>query len=208
MQNNVDTSSTLIKPEIEKKIDSLLSKMTLDEKVGQMTQYNGNWDVTGPLPEGDYFEERYEAIASGKVGSMLNIIGAEATLEAQKIAVEKSRLGIPLIFGYDVIHGYKTMFPIPLGDAASWDLEAIEKATRVAAMEASSAGIHWAFAPMMDVTRDPRWGRIMEGAGEDPFLASKISVARVKGFQGDNLSDLTTVAATSILPVMVLFEVA
>ncbi len=197
MQNNVDTSSTLIKPEIEKKIDSLLSKMTLDEKVGQMTQYNGNWDVTGPLPEGDYFEERYEAIASGKVGSMLNIIGAEATLEAQKIAVEKSRLGIPLIFGYDVIHGYKTMFPIPLGDAASWDLEAIEKATRVAAMEASSAGIHWAFAPMMDVTRDPRWGRIMEGAGEDPFLASKISVARVKGFQGDNLSDLTTVAATA-----------
>lgn len=190
-------NSPLIKPDIEQKIDTLLSKMTLEEKVGQMNQYSGNWDVTGPLPEGEDFEKRYEAIASGRVGSMLNVVGAEATREAQKIAVENSRLGIPLIFGYDVIHGYKTIFPIPLGEAASWDLEAIEKSASIAAREAAAAGIHWAFAPMMDITRDARWGRIMEGAGEDPYLASKISVARVHGFQGDDLSDLHTVAATA-----------
>lgn len=193
----VAQNSPLIKSDIEQKIDELLSKMTLEEKVGQMNQYSGNWDITGPLPEGEDFEKRYEAIASGKVGSMLNVVGAEATREAQRIAVENSRLGIPLVIGYDVIHGYKTIFPIPLGEAASWDMQVIEKSASVAAREASAAGIHWAFSPMMDVTRDARWGRIMEGSGEDPYLGAKVAVARVKGLQGDDLSDLHTVAATA-----------
>jgi beta-glucosidase len=193
----VNKKTLLKEPEIEEKVESLLSKMTLQEKVGQMNQYNGTWDVTGPLPEGEDFQDRYEAIASGKVGSMLNILGAEATREAQEIAVNNSRLGIPLIFGYDVIHGYKTIFPIPLGEAASWDLDTIKKTASVAAKEASSAGVHWAFSPMMDISRDGRWGRVMEGSGEDPHLGSKIAVARVQGLQGDDLSDLNTVAATA-----------
>jgi beta-glucosidase len=193
----VAQNTQLIKPDTEQRINDLLSEMTLEEKVGQMNQYSGNWDITGPLPEGEDFEKRYEAIASGKVGSMLNVVGAEATREAQKIAVENSRLGIPLVIGYDVIHGYKTIFPIPLGEAASWDMQAIEKAASVAAREASAAGIHWAFSPMMDITRDARWGRIMEGSGEDPYLSSKIAQARIRGLQGEDLSDLHTVAATA-----------
>lgn len=189
--------SLITNAKVEEKIDSLIALMTLEEKVGQMNQYNGNWDVTGPVPEGEYLRGRYDAVANGAVGSMLNVVGAEATLKAQKLAVENSRLGIPLLFAYDVIHGYQTIFPIPLADASSWDLEAIEKAARVAAIESASAGLHWTFAPMMDVTRDPRWGRIMEGAGEDPYLVGKISAARIRGFQGDDLSDLNTIAATA-----------
>ncbi len=193
----VGEDSLITNAGVEQKIDSLIALMTLDEKVGQMNQYNGNWDVTGPVPEGDYLRGRYDAVANGSVGSMLNVVGAEATLEAQKLAVENSRLGIPLLFAYDVIHGYQTIFPIPLGDASSWDLEAVKSAARVAAIESSAAGLHWTFAPMMDVTRDPRWGRIMEGAGEDPYLVSEISAARIRGFQGDDLADLTTIAATA-----------
>ncbi|SMO53029.1 beta-glucosidase BglX [Gracilimonas mengyeensis] len=193
----VAQQTTLIEPEIEQKVEDLLSRMTLEEKVGQMNQYNGTWDVTGPPPTTGDNANKYEALASGKVGSMLNVLGAEATREAQEIAVEETRLGIPLIFGYDVIHGYKTIFPIPLGEAASWDLEAIKKNNTIAAKEAASAGIHWAFSPMMDVSRDARWGRVMEGAGEDPYLASKVAVARVQGLQGEDLSDLNTVAATA-----------
>ncbi|MEX0719278.1 MAG: beta-glucosidase BglX [Balneolaceae bacterium] len=193
----MNQKSPLIKPDIEQKIDRLLSEMTLEEKVGQMNQYNGAWDVTGPPPEDGDNGDRYEAVASCKVGSMLNILGAEATREAQEITMKNSRLGIPMIFGYDVIHGYKTIFPIPLGESASWDLEAIQNAASIAAREASAAGIHWAFSPMMDVTRDARWGRVMEGAGEDPYLASKISAARIKGLQGDDLAGISTVAATA-----------
>jgi beta-glucosidase len=126
---------------------------------------------------------------------MLNINGAEYTRKIQKIAVEESRLKIPLIFGYDVIHGYKTIFPIPLGESASWDPEAAERSARVAATEAAAAGQHWTFAPMVDIARDPRWGRIMEGAGEDPYLGSRFAEARVKGFQGNDLSDVTTILA-------------
>lgn len=193
----VAQNSPLIKSDIEQKIDDLLSKMTLEEKVGQMNLLNGTWDVTGPPPTTGYNASKYQALASGKVGGMLNVLGAEATREAQEVAVEKSRLGIPLIIGYDLIHGYKTMFPIPLGEAASWDLDAIEKAASIAAKEATAAGIHWAFSPMLDISRDARWGRIMEGAGEDPFLASKVTVARIRGLQGDDLSNKETVAATA-----------
>ncbi|MDO5988418.1 beta-glucosidase BglX [Flavivirga amylovorans] len=180
---------------INEKVDSLIKIMTLKEKIGQMNQYNGFWDVTGPVPNGGDAEKKYEHLKNGLVGSMLSVRGTKAVRAVQKIAVEESRLGIPLIIGFDVIHGYKTLSPIPLAEAASWDLEAIEKSAQVAAAEASAAGINWTFAPMVDISRDARWGRVMEGAGEDPFLGSKIAVARVKGFQGDDLSAVNTIAA-------------
>jgi beta-glucosidase len=177
------------------RIDQLLSKMTLDEKIGQMNQYSSFFDVTGPAPKNGDSKDRYEHIKQGLVGSMLNVKGADNVREMQKLAVENSRLGIPLIFGYDVIHGYKTTSPIPLAEAASWDMEAIELSARIAAIESSASGINWTFAPMVDICRDARWGRVMEGAGEDTYLASKIAVARVNGFQGKSLSDNNTVAA-------------
>ncbi len=180
--------------DIEQKIDSVLALMTLDEKIGQMVQYNGSWDVTGPATGTDN-EKKLENLKNGLVGSMLNVTSVEHTREAQKIFMENSRLKIPLIFGYDVIHGYQTMFPVPLGESASWDLELMEKTARVAGRETAAAGVHWTFAPMMDISRDARWGRIMEGAGEDPYLNSKIAVARIKGFQGNDLSDPKTIAA-------------
>ncbi len=180
--------------EIEKKVDALLAKMTLEEKIGQLNQYTSRWEMTGPAPGGDENQVLQE-IKSGRVGSMLNVTGAQATLEAQKLAVENSRLKIPMIFGYDVIHGYKTMFPIPLGEAASWDPQVAELSARVAAKEAAAAGLHWTFAPMMDISRDARWGRVMEGSGEDTFLGTQMAVARIKGFQGDNLASTETVAA-------------
>lgn len=175
-----------LNPEIEKKIDVLMSKMTLEEKVGQMNQYNGFWDVTGPAPVGGTAEQKYENIKKGLVGSMLTVRGVKEVKAVQKIAVEQTRLGIPLIIGFDVIHGYKTLSPIPLAEAASWDLKAIEKSAETAASEAAASGINWTFGPMMDVSKDARWGRVMEGAGEDSYLGSKVAVARVKGFQGDN----------------------
>jgi beta-glucosidase len=185
----------LIDSEIESRIDSLLERMTLEEKIGQLNQYSATFDITGPAPDEGGDKVRYEQIRIGQVGSMLNVTGAEATRSAQKLAVEKSRLGIPLIFGFDVIHGYQTMFPIPLGEAASWDLEAIQAAARVAATEASAAGVHWTFGPMVDIARDARWGRIMEGAGEDPFLGAQVAAARVRGFQGVDMAALDTIAA-------------
>lgn len=180
---------------IENKVNELLSKMTLDEKIGQMNQYNGFWEVTGPEPVGGNAKMKYEHLKSGRVGSMFNITGVENVRKIQKIVVENSRLGIPLIFGYDVIHGYKTISPIPLAEAASWDLKAIEHSARIAAIEASAVGLNWSFGPMVDISRDPRWGRVMEGAGEDPYLGSKIGAARVKGFQGNDLAASNTVAA-------------
>ena len=180
---------------IESKVDSLLSIMTLEEKIGQMNQYNGFWNVTGPSPKEGDAAKKYEHLRKGWVGSMLNVRGVKEVKAVQKIAVEESRLGIPLIIGFDVIHGYKTLSPIPLAESASWDLEAIEKSARVAAEEAAAAGINWTFAPMVDISRDARWGRVMEGAGEDPYLGSKIAVARVNGFQGDDLSAHNTIAA-------------
>ena len=176
-------------------ISDLMSKMTLEEKVGQMNQYNGFWDATGPLPKKGYEKGRYDDLRNGLVGSMLNVTGVKNVYALQKIAVEETRLGIPLIFGFDVIHGYKTISPIPLGESASWDIEAIEKSARIAAEEAAAAGLNWTFAPMVDIYRDARWGRVMEGAGEDTYLGSVIATARVKGFQGNDLSDFSTIAA-------------
>ena len=177
------------------KIEDLIRQMTLEEKAGQMHQISSFWEMTGPAPVGGSELEQYEQLKQGLVGSMLNVNGVEATRRVQQIVMDHSRLKIPLIMGYDVIHGYKTLFPIPLGEAASWDPDAAEAAARVAAVEASAAGIHWTFAPMMDIARDARWGRVMESSGEDPYLASLFAVARVRGFQGTDLSAVDTIAA-------------
>jgi len=159
----------------EPKIDSLLARMTLEEKLGQLNQLS---------VDGQPSAEQLAMVRKGLVGSLFNLTGAEATRAAQRIAVTDSRLHIPLIFGQDVIHGYRTIFPIPLGEAASWDPEAVQAAAHVAATEAAAAGLHWTFAPMVDIARDPRWGRIAEGSGEDPYLGSAMAAARVRGFQG------------------------
>lgn len=179
------------KDHITQRVDSVLSLMTLEEKVGQMVQYTSGWDVTGPVIDENY----QEYIRKGMVGSVFNAHTANYNRNLQRIAVEETRLGIPLIFGYDVIHGYKTIFPISLGEAASWDLEAIELSARIAAEEASASGLHWTFAPMVDISYDPRWGRISEGAGEDAYLGSLIAQARVRGFQGDDLGAVNTLVA-------------
>lgn len=186
---------TAQKDHIDTKVEALLKKMTLEEKIGQMNQYNGFWDATGPAPKSGQAKDKYEHLKKGWVGSVLNVRGAENVREMQQTIVEESRLGIPLIFALDVIHGHKTLFPIPLAESASWDLDAIETSARVAAIEASAVGINWTFAPMVDISRDARWGRVMEGAGEDTYLGSKVAAARVKGFQGKDLSDHNTIAA-------------
>ncbi|WP_298155696.1 beta-glucosidase BglX [Flavobacterium sp.] len=180
---------------IETRVDLLMHEMTLEEKIGQMNQYNGFWDVTGPAPTGGSAELKYEHLRKGYVGSMLSVRGVKNVRAVQKIAVEETRLGIPLIIGFDVIHGYKTLSPIPLAEAASWDMDAIKKSAAVAADEASASGIAWTFGPMVDISRDARWGRVMEGAGEDPYLGSKVAEARVKGFQGDNFAGNNHIAA-------------
>ena len=180
---------------IDKRVDDLLSKMTLEEKIGQMNQYNGFWNVTGPSPIEGNAKKKHDHLSKGWVGSMLNVRGAKEVRAVQEIAVNESRLGIPLIIGFDLIHGYKTISPIPLAESASWDLEAIKKSAAMGAKEAAAAGINWTFAPMVDITRDARWGRVMEGAGEDPYLGSLISTARVQGFQGMDLSAPFTLAA-------------
>jgi beta-glucosidase len=186
----------------EKKINDLISKMTIEEKVGQLTQivpslYGAFEEIITKLVEGEISYQEFQAmeknyhkdeIREGILGSMGGVTGAEISNELQKIAVEESRLGIPILFGLDIIHGYKTIFPIPLAEACSWDMELIEKTAEIAAKEASAAGIHWTYAPMVDVSRDPRWGRVAEGSGEDTFLASVIAAARVRGFQGEDLS--------------------
>jgi beta-glucosidase len=177
------------------KAEALLSQMTLEEKVGQLVQVSSGWDLTGPVPDDAPKLRRAEMIKTGQVGSMLNVTGAAQTREAQRMAVENSRLGIPLIFGYDVIHGYQTSFPIPLGMAASWEPELVAEAARIAAVEASSAGVHWTFAPMVDVSRDPRWGRVMEAAGEDPYLNAVMAAAAVNGYQGEDLFGVDTIIA-------------
>jgi len=176
---------------LDHKVDSVLRLMTLDEKIGQMVLYSSDWDVTGPSLKKGYLDD----IRKGNCGNIFNAHTAAYTRKLQKIAVEESRLGIPLLFGYDVIHGHKTIFPISLGESSSWDLAAIEKSARVSAAEAAASGINWTFAPMCDISVEPRWGRVSEGAGEDPYLGSKIAAARVHGFQGNNLSDTLTILA-------------
>ncbi|RYJ37169.1 Glycoside hydrolase family 3 protein [Flavobacterium anhuiense] len=176
---------------IDQKVNDLLKKMTIEEKVGQLNQYTGDNQATGPITINP---NKQAEIKQGLIGSMLNVIGTKYTRGYQELAMQ-SRIKIPLLFGQDVIHGYKTTFPLPLAEAASWDLAAIELGARVAATEAAASGIHWTFAPMVDIGRDPRWGRVMEGAGEDTYLGSKIAYARVKGFQGNKLGDLNSVMA-------------
>jgi beta-glucosidase len=180
---------------IDSRVDSLLSLMTLEEKIGQMNQYSGFWDATGPLPTNQDTRKKYEQLISGQVGSVLNVEGVKNVRALQEAVIENSRLKIPLIFARDVIHGFKTITPIPLGEAASWDPEAVELSSHIAAVEASSAGLNWTFAPMVDISRDARWGRGMEGSGEDPFLGSVMAKARIRGFQGEDLSANNTIAA-------------
>ncbi len=180
--------------DVSQRVEALLRQMTLEEKVGQLNQLSGKDFSTGPGT--DKVRDIERDIREGKIGSMLNIRGAAETRRVQALALQ-SRLHIPLLFGLDVIHGYRTVFPVPLGEAASWDLDAIEESARIAAREASAAGVHWTFAPMVDVGRDPRWGRVMEGAGEDSYLGSRIAAARVRGFQGTKLGGLDSVMATA-----------
>jgi beta-glucosidase len=175
-------------------LNDLLSKMTLEEKIGQMSQATGSWETTGPVIAD---ANTMDLVRSGRLGSFLNVFGTARTRKAQEAAVNESRLGIPLIFGYDMIHGYATIFPIPLAEAASWDLELIQRSAEITALEASASGLHWNFAPMVDIARDPRWGRIMEGAGEDPWWGAQVARARVLGYQGQDLSALNTIAATA-----------
>lgn len=172
-------------------VSELMSKMTTEEKIGQLVQYTADGTVTGPKSGLNYIEQ----IKKGKVGSILNATTVKYTRELQKMNLDNSRLKIPLLFGYDVIHGYKTIFPITLGEAASWDEEAAKLSSQVAAAEAAAGGVHWTFAPMVDIARDARWGRVSEGSGEDVYLGSRLAYARVKGFQGDNLGAINTILA-------------
>ncbi len=179
--------------ETERFIDDLMSQMTLEEKIGQLTLYTSDMDHTGPFIRAHYKED----IKAGRVGAIFNAFTVEYTRELQRMAVEETRLGIPMLFGYDVIHGHRTIFPIPLGETATWDMEAIRESARIAALEATAEGLHWTFSPMIDVTRDPRWGRIAESSGEDPYLTAQVARAKVRGYQGDDLSDVHTMMATA-----------
>ena len=172
---------------IEQRISAMLASMTLAEKIGQMSQLNAS---EGFAP--DYLGADLRA---GRIGSVLNVVDVAVVNELQRIAVEESRLGIPLLVGRDVIHGFKTVMPIPLGQAATWNPAIVREGARVAALEAATTGINWTFAPMIDISRDARWGRIAESLGEDPFLASALGVAMVKGFQGDDLAPSGSIAA-------------
>src|SRR5213594_71544 len=175
-------------PAPRRNIDSLLARMTLEEKFGQLNL---------PSVDNRPSAEQLELLRKGLVGGFLNLTGAAATRETQRVAVTESRLGIPLLLGYDVIHGYRTTFPIPLAEASTWDLAAVEATAHAAAREAAAAGVNWTFAPMVDIARDPRWGRISEGAGEDPYLGSVLAAARVRGFQGADLRAPDAVMATA-----------
>ena len=177
--------------DVDPRVDSLIRIMTLDEKIGQMVLFNSDWDVTGPTIREGYLDD----IRSGRCGNIFNAYTVDYIRELQRVAVEESRLGIPLMFGYDVVHGHKTIFPIPLGESCSWDLDLIRRSASAAAAEAAASGLNWTFAPMVDISVDPRRGRVSDGAGEDPYLGSLIAAARVKGFQGENLANPLTVLA-------------
>lgn len=175
------------------KVDSVLALMTMEEKVGQLNLLSSGFAETGPVLSEQYRDMIFES----KLGGVFNAHTVEHTLDLQRIAVEETRLGIPLLFAFDVIHGHRTIFPVPLAESATWDTEMIKKASRIASMEASAAGLHWTFTPMIDVSPDPRWGRIVESHGEDPLLNARFGVARIEGFQGDDLYDVTTIMATA-----------
>ena len=163
--------------DMDRFIDQLMKKMTLEEKIGQL-----NLPVTGEITTGQAkSSDVAKRIRNGEVGGLFNLKGVERIREVQRQAVEESRLGIPLLFGMDVIHGYETIFPIPLGLSCTWDMKAIEESARIAAIEASADGISWTFSPMVDGSRDPRWGRVSEGNGEDPFLGAAIARAMIRG---------------------------
>ena len=176
-------------------VDSVLARMTVAEKLGQLNQLSGAGNPTGP--GGGERATRMQQLRAGGIGSFLNVVGADTTRALQKIAVEETRLHIPLLFGLDVIHGFRTIFPVPLGEAASFDPSSAERAARVAASEAAASGIDWTFAPMVDIARDPRWGRIVEGSGEDPYVGEQFAAARVRGFQGNDLRARDAIAATA-----------
>lgn len=171
---------------VERRVDSVLALMTLEEKIGQMTQFSADWDITGPMMKNDL--EPY--LKKGMVGSIFNAVTVDGVRKLQEMALAESRLKIPVLFGYDVVHGFRTIFPMPLAESCSWDLELMRKTAAIAAEEAAAEGLHWTFAPMVDIGRDARWGRVMEGAGEDVYLGSLIAAARVKGFQGETPADL------------------
>ena len=178
-------------PRLDERVESLLGRMTLEEKIGQLVQYSAG-QATGP---GTGRTDYKDMIGRGQIGALLNVIETPLLNEYQRIAVEKSRMHIPLLFGLDVIHGFRTEFPIPLGMASTWEPALVEKASRVAALEASAIGIRWTFSPMVDIARDARWGRIAEGAGEDPYLGSAMAAAYVRGYQGSRLDAPDTMAA-------------
>jgi beta-glucosidase len=182
-----NTSVTNIEPRVE----ALLAKMTVEEKIGQLTQMPGDISTGTDVSKDDLLNQ----IRTGKLGSILSHTNFQNKITMQRVATKETRLGIPLVFGFDVIHGYKTIFPIPLAQAATWEPDLVERIERIAAEEASADGQNWTFSPMVDISRDPRWGRNMEGAGEDPYLGSRIGVARVRGFQGNDLAANNTVAA-------------
>ncbi|HWF48412.1 MAG TPA: glycoside hydrolase family 3 N-terminal domain-containing protein [Bryobacteraceae bacterium] len=179
-------------PQMEQSIDELLKQMTLEEKIGQLVDESAG-PLTGPGSEKTAGQE--QRIKEGKIGSLLNVVGAERTNALQRIAVEQSRMHIPLLFGLDVIHGYRTIVPVPIGLASSWDTSLVEQTARMAAAESAAQGIRWVFSPMVDIARDARWGRIVEGAGEDPWLGSEMARAYVRGYQGTSLGDASSVAA-------------
>jgi beta-glucosidase len=185
-----DLVSSSSQDRVEQRINSLLARMTLEEKLGQLQQLDGE-------ANGNYRPEHVGMVRKGLLGSTLNVRGAARTNQLQRVAMNESRLKIPILFGFDVIHGYRTVFPIPLGEAATWDPRAVEKSASIAAREARAAGVHWTFAPMVDIARDARWGRIAEGSGEDPFLGSILATARVRGFQGSDYSAPDKVMATA-----------
>jgi beta-glucosidase len=187
-QKKTSKKTVKMKPKTEF-VAELMSKMTLEEKIGQL-----NLPTSGDITTGSASSSNVaKNIEEGKVGGLFNIKSVQKIKEVQKIAVEKSRLKIPLLFGMDVIHGYETTFPIPLGLSCTWDMKLIERSAQIAAQEASADGINWTFSPMVDISRDPRWGRVSEGSGEDPYLGSQIAKAMVHGYQGDDLSKNNTI---------------
>lgn len=202
-QSTKPSNAQLVNAQIERRVSELLGRMTLDEKIGQLVQYSASQaPTTGPTtaalnvnPPGPNGVDSYQLAKSGKLGSMLNTVGQQLTNHFQHAAVDNTRLHIPLLFGADVIHGFRTIFPVPLATASSWDLELISSLAHMAAIEAKTAGVNWFYSPMVDIARDPRWGRCTESAGEDPYLGAAIARAYIRGYQGESLSAPDTVAA-------------